>query len=217
MPPEPSDRTCPLCGCLQGEDFFQDKRSYLRCPVCSLVFVPPEHFLSSEQEEAVYDQHENHPDDHGYRQFLSRLHAPLCERLAPRSRGLDFGSGPGPTLSVMFEEAGHTVQIYDPLYANESSVFQFEYDFITASEVIEHVREPREEFQRLWGCLKPGGWLGLMTKRVIDREAFATWHYKNDPTHIRFFSVATFHWLASELGAELEVIGDDVVLLRKPT
>lgn len=117
----------------------------------------------------------------------------------------------------MFEEAGHAVQIYDPLYAADPTVFQQPYDFIAASEVIEHVRKPREEFQRLWGCLKSGGWLGLMTKRVIDREAFATWHYKNDPTHIRFFSVATFHWLATELGAELEVIGDDVVLLRKPT
>jgi len=51
----------------------------------------------------------NSPDDPRYRAFLSRLFIPLNERIAPESCGLDFGSGPGPTLSVMFEEQGHTM------------------------------------------------------------------------------------------------------------
>lgn len=215
MTADPEERTCPLCRCPHGEDFFQDKRTYYRCSVCSLVFVPSGHFLSLEEEKAVYDLHENDPEDPGYRQFLSRLYTPVCDRLVAPAQGLDFGSGPGPTLSVMFEEAGHAVKIYDPLYANDPSVFQNQYDFITASEVVEHMREPRAEFQRLWSCLKPGGWLGVMTKRVIDRKAFATWHYKEDLSHIRFYSEATFQWLARELGADVEFIGNDVVLFRK--
>ncbi|GIS59730.1 MAG: hypothetical protein CM1200mP2_19550 [Planctomycetaceae bacterium] len=42
---------------------------------------------------------------------------------------------------------------------------------------------PGEELDRLWGCLSPGGVLGIMTKRVLDHEAFSRWHYKkrSDP------------------------------------
>ena len=44
-----------------------------------------------------------------YRKFLSRMFKPMMERIEPDSYGLDFGSGPGPTLNLMFEEEGHTV------------------------------------------------------------------------------------------------------------
>lgn len=182
-----------------------------------MVFVPPRFLLSPAEEKSVYDQHQNSPDDAGYRTFLSRLCNPLCERLSPGSRGLDFGSGPGPTLSVMFTEAGHQVAIYDPFYAPLCPPPEALYDFITASEVVEHLRHPGVELERLWKILNPGGLLGVMTKRVLDREAFSRWHYKNDPTHIRFFSTATFEYLAEHWRAELTVVGDDVVLFRKST
>ena len=54
-----------------------------------------------------------------------------------------------------------------------------------------------------------------MTKRVLDHEAFSRWHYKNDPTHVCFFAVQTFEWLASLWGASLTVVGDAVVILEK--
>ena len=181
-----------------------------------MVFVPPDAFPGVADEKAVYDRHENAPDDPRYRRFLSRLFEPVSSRLASASQGLDFGSGPGPTLSRMFEEVGHTVSLYDPFYATDAAVLDLEYDFITASEVVEHLHRPREELERLWGCLRPGGLLGIMTKRVLDQEAFSRWHYKNDPTHVCFFSVETFEWLAECWGARLTVAGDDVVLLEKP-
>jgi hypothetical protein len=180
-----------------------------------LVFVPPEQFLSAEAEKAEYDKHENSAADPRYRTFLSRLQEPLLERLSPCSHGLDFGSGPGPTLSLMFEEAGHAMHIYDPFYAADDTAWQHRYDFITASEVVEHLHDPRRELDRLWSCLKPQGLLGIMTKRVIDRDAFARWHYKDDPTHVGFFSLATFRWLATRWQAELTVPADDVAVLAK--
>jgi len=54
-----------------------------------------------------------------------------------------------------------------------------------------------------------------MTKMVIDVEAFATWHYKNDLTHVIFFSHATFEYLAERDKLELEFVGKDIILLRK--
>jgi len=211
----PVDETCPLCRQSQGEFFFADRRNFFRCSICGLVFVLPEQFLSSQEEKAVYDQHENSPDDVRYRQFLSRMFEPMISRLLPGSKGLDYGSGPGPTLSIMFEEAGHPMSIYDPFYAPDADSLSRQYDFITATEVVEHLHQPLEDLNRLWNCLKPNGWLGLMTKRVASPSDFATWHYKNDPTHVCFFSMKTFQWLAAYWKAELIVAGNDVVLFRK--
>lgn len=207
---------CPLCGAADAPHFHRDAvRDYHRCATCALVFVPPAQFISREQEKSRYDLHENDPADDRYRMFLRRLFDPMCARLAPGSRGLDFGSGPGPTLSVMFENVGHTVDLYDPFYAPDATVFERRYDFITASEVVEHLHRPREELSRLWSMLKPGGWLGIMTQRVMDAEAFARWRYRDDDTHVIFFSEATFEWLGREWGAAPQFEGNDVVMFRK--
>jgi len=213
--------TCPLCGGLSVASYHRDKfRAYSSCPACQLVFVPPAFHLSAAEEKAYYDLHENRPDDPGYRRFLGRLFTPLKDCLAPNSRGLDFGCGPGPALAKMFEEAGHSVALYDIHYAPDETVLTARYDFITLSEVVEHLAEPGRELDRLWAALVPGGVLGVMTKRVRDAQAFKTWHYITDPTHICYFSDATFRWLAdrwSRNGAPATLIlaGDDVVLIRK--
>lgn len=209
------DCNCPLCLTTGSDLFYQDTREYYHCTSCSLVFVPPRYYLTAAEEKAVYDQHENAADDPGYRKFLGRIFAPLSQRLGPQSNGLDFGSGPGPTLSVMFAEAGHTMQIYDPFYAADLSVFKLKYEFITATEVVEHLHQPGEELEMLWSCLKHGGTLGIMTKRVSNQQAFSNWHYKNDPTHVCFFSIKTFQWLAEQWDARLDIVGNDVVLMTK--
>jgi len=162
-----------------------------------------------------YDCHENSPGDREYRDFLSRLSVPLMQRLKAPARGLDFGCGPGPTLSVMFEERGFAMEVYDLYYAPDETVWGRTYDFITASEVAEHLRDPRTVFRCLWAHLQPGGYLGIMTQLVPRNVDFATWPYQNDPTHICFFSEKTFRRLAESWNAEIEVLGTSVVLFRK--
>jgi len=207
---------CVLCGSRGVRPFWQDRgRTYLQCPSCELVFVPEGERLAAEDEKRVYDLHQNSPDDTGYRKFLSRLFRPMNERITPESFGLDFGSGPGPTLSRMFTEAGHHMDIYDCFYAPDLSLFERRYDFITASEVVEHLYRPLNELDRLWDCLRPGGHLGIMTKLVIDRQAFARWHYKDDATHVALFSRATFLWLKNRWRAALDFIGSDVMIFEK--
>lgn len=207
---------CPLCGRQAPEPFFEDhQRAYLRCTQCRLVFVPSADWLSPAEEKAVYDRHRNDPDDAGYRSFLSRLGAPLLEKLPPKQKGLDFGCGPGPALARMLTEHGHQVSLYDPFYFRDRAVLTAAYDFITATEVVEHLRHPGRVFVDLFGMLRPGGWLGVMTKLVIDREAFRSWHYIRDPTHISFFSRDTFEYIALRFNAAVEFVGRDVVLLHK--
>ena len=206
---------CPLCT-FESEAYFEDaRRPYLQCSQCSLVFVPSSHHLSPEDEKYRYDLHENDPADPRYRQFLSRLFLPLAERLNAASQGLDFGCGPGPTLSLMLEKEGHSVALFDPFYAPDPSVWKESYDFITASEVVEHLHHPGLELGRLWNHLRPGGWLAILTQTVLDVEAFSRWRYKEDRTHVAFFSERTFRYLAQQWGAELICPSRDVALLRK--
>ena len=209
-------RRCPLCHAQESALYHQDRRrDYYQCATCALVFVPSEQHLTAAAEKAEYDQHQNSPQDTGYRRFLGRLFNPLAAKLAPGARGLDFGCGPGPTLSVMFEEAGFDIDVYDIFYAPHAANLTRQYDFITATEVVEHLAAPGEALNQRVAQLLPGGYLGLMTKRVTSQEAFARWHYINDPTHVCFFSEATFRWWAAEQGLTVEFTGNDVVIFRK--
>lgn len=208
--------SCPLCEAGNCTLFHEDsKRTYLQCDNCGLVHVPREYHLSPAQEKTEYDQHENSLDDPGYRRFLTRLADPLTKRLSPESKGMDFGCGPGPALAAMLREHGHQVALYDPFYFPDKDALQGPYDFITATEVLEHLARPGQELQQLWQALAVGGTLGIMTKLVLDKQRFATWHYIRDPTHICFYSRDTFHWLANRLDATLMFSGKDAILLQK--
>lgn len=139
----------------------------------------------------------------------------MIDRIAANSNGLDFGSGPGPLLKLMFEEQGHTMSIFDSFYAPGSEVFDSKYDFITATEVVEHLHKPLVELDRLWTCLQPQGYLGVMTSLNLPDLNFSTWHYIKDETHVVFFAPQTMIWLANRWDAKLEVIGDSVVIFQK--
>ncbi|MBC2714777.1 MAG: class I SAM-dependent methyltransferase [Desulfobacteraceae bacterium] len=215
--PHIKNPVCPLCKIPGSNVFFSDRhRDYFQCRTCCLIFVPPDQFLSADDEKAEYDLHENIPGDPAYRRFLNRLFTPIQERIQANSRGLDFGSGPGPTLSLMFEESGYLMEIYDKFYAKNSQALEKQYDFITATEVVEHLHNPEKTLARLWGCLKTSGWFGIMTKLAIGKKAFAQWHYKNDLTHVCFFSRRTFAWLAGRWQADLVLLDKDVILFNKP-
>lgn len=209
---------CPLCNGREISPFFSDqRRPYLQCSECQLVFVPPGWHLGVGEEKAQYDLHENDPSDTRYQLFLSRLMSPLAERLSPGARGLDFGCGPGPALAMMLREAGFDMAVYDRFFAPDESVLNPSYDFITATEVVEHLRHPGAELDRLWALLSSRGWMGITTKLVSDPIAFGSWHYKNDPTHICFYSAYTWRWWAQHNHAALEIIGADVILLQRQT
>ena len=213
--------SCPLCGggvaqWFSDSRFSGGQRDYLRCGQCEFVHVPAAQRLPLQAERDYYLTHRNVIDDMGYRAWLSRLATPLLQRLQPPASGLDFGCGQAPALAAMLGEAGFEVALYDPQFAPNERVFEQEWDFITATEVLEHLHRPGAELDRLWSLLRPGGWLAVMTRRLPALADFERWHYRRDPTHIGFFAERSFAWLAARWDAELELLGEDVALARKP-
>ncbi|KPA76084.1 hypothetical protein ABB37_08210 [Leptomonas pyrrhocoris] len=217
--------------------FHTDKtREYYQCLTCQLVFVPLEYAISEEEEKAVYDLHENVSGDAGYERFLSRAANPVIEYFSEGNvghnddkvrRGLDFGCGPCTVLANMLSASPHYFHVdsYDLFYFPQNARFLERigyYDFITATEVVEHLADPLAVLRTLWSCLQSnGGILVIMTKRVDGTiERFRNWHYIRDPTHISFFHEHTFAWLSNALPAcnetcEVKVVGPDVVILLK--
>ena len=163
--------TCPLCQSKNHSLILKDsQREYLSCSNCGFVFVPKSFHLSETDEKLRYDTHNNDSSDNRYRLFLSQLADPLLQLIPEKSYGLDFGSGPGPTLSLMLEEKGHHVDLYDKFYASKGSIFNKRFDFITATEVIEHLRDPMLEFKRLASTLRAGGYICLLYTSPSPRD-----------------------------------------------
>lgn len=206
---------CPLCAAPQGPAFRAHERDYFDCPGCGLVHLQPSLRPSAGEERAEYELHENDPADPEYRRFLSRLSEPLLARLRPGSSGLDFGSGPGPALASMLEEAGHSVALYDPFFAPDRAVLSRQYDFVTCTEAAEHFFAPAREFELLFSLLRPGGLLAVMTEVLQPGRDFARWHYPRELSHVCFYRAGTWDWLGTRHGASLERPHPNVAIFER--
>lgn len=182
-----------------------------------MVFVPANFFLTSSVEKKKYDSHQNEPEDLVYQQYLKQIMNPVLDRISDGANGLDFGCGPGPALSQMFEKDGYQTDIYDAYFAPNEEVFGRSYDFITACEVVEHLYKPQMELDRLFSMLKSGGFLAIKTQLSPVDGTFSNWFYKRDMTHVCFFSVKGLKYLAERWGAEFEMIQKDVFVFKKAT
>ena len=212
---------CPLCTCVETQLFYRSRlknleRDYLSCYSCKLIFVPARFHLSPTDAKDRYLQHNNDPDDPRYREFLSRLRDELTPRLHRGSKGIDYGSGPGPALATMLRQDGFDMRTYDLFFQPDRSVLSEHYYFVTCTETAEHFAAPRREFQTLDSILEPGGWIGLMTSMLNAPSCFPDWYYRRDPTHIAFYSESTMRSIARMFGWEVFFPRENVTLFRKP-
>ncbi|MBC7544463.1 MAG: class I SAM-dependent methyltransferase [Candidatus Sericytochromatia bacterium] len=207
---------CTLCAGDSVPFFAEVKgRHYYECATCHLVLMAPDERLGADDERQRYETHENDPADLRYRAYLQQVSDPLMAVLAPGARGLDFGSGPGPTLWLMFEEQGYPMAIYDPFFAPDTGVLDETYDFITCTEAAEHFYDPAAEFARFDRLLTPGGWLGIMTTLREQDRPFDTWQYVRDLTHVCFYEARTMKWIAERHRWALSVPSKNVAIFRK--
>ena len=189
---------CRLCGGAPngaGRDALG--RELYRCPRCDYVHVSKSSFLKSEEEKKRYTFHKNSIDDTGYVTFLKRLILPLDTFLRHGDAVLDYGSGPEPVFAELLRRKGFNVQTYDPFF---SSLFLDEerYNAVTSVEVFEHFHNPAKELKTIFLLIEQGGFLGIMTERHNASTDFKTWYYTKDPTHVGYFSDATFEWIETK-------------------
>ena len=130
-------------------------------------------------------------------------------------RGLDVGSGPGPTLSVMLAERGYPTAIWDPFFAPDPGPLEKTWDFVTCTETVEHFHEPSRDWERLFTLVRPGGWLAVMTE-LLEEEPLESWWYARDPTHVALYRPKTLDWIADRWGASLERPSRTVAIFRAP-
>lgn len=208
--------SCPVCQQKRSVRFLDTGAAlYWRCRLCLATYLDRSQLPHPEAEHQRYLEHDNSPQDPGYRKFLNKLAEPLLQRLPERQYGLDYGCGPGPVLAMLLRDAGHTVQLYDPFFAPHCEALQERYGFITCSEVVEHFHSPYEEFVFLDRLLRPGGILGIMTSFQTQDERFEHWSYRRDPTHVTFYKEDTFWHLAALFGWYCEIPRKNVVFMYK--
>lgn len=203
--------SCLLCG---GEtQLLQHPKiaDYYWCQSCDYIFKDQEHLISKEAELKIYEGHNNSIEDPKYVDYFKTFIDSAIVDYAPKGReGLDFGSGPSPVLAQILEgDYGYTMDIYDKFYSPDPVYQGKQYDLITSTEVVEHLRNPMEYFKLFKSLLKPGGVLAVMTQfHYKDPQHFIGWHYMRDRSHISFYTPKTMAYIAREVGFEIVYTND---------
>ena len=201
-------QACPLCQ-IQFEQKSQNiqGREYYSCPECFLLFVDSRMHLNFEQEKVRYDQHTNSSSDLSYQKYIQNFLNKLIPKIKLGSSGLDFGCGPGPTISHLLNQQGFKVLDYDLHFYPNLDVLQDKYDFVTCTEVVEHFQKPQEGWEQLRDLLHAESLLMVVTQ-VYDKQNLSRWHYLRDVTHVCFYSVRTMEWIAQKYSWTLSLESD---------
>ena len=210
------DEICPLCGAPGPFETVVDirKRRDRVCGQCQLIFAEAAFLPAPEAEKQRYARHRNGLDDAGYVAFMKQALAPALPFLRPEMRGLDYGCGHTPVLHLLLAEAGLRCENYDPFFFPAPPAGPF--DFLFATEVVEHFHHPAADWARMADLLKPGGLLVAMTAPWEEVESFRTWGYASDGTHVCFYHRRTLEWICAAFGfEELDRSNPRVALLRK--
>jgi hypothetical protein len=192
---------CRLCGSPDCLPVYRDAaREYRHCTVCDLIFVPVSQFVPADEERARYELHDNTGGHAGYRSFLGEVADIIGQVTAQSGRILDFGSGRHAVLTSLLRERGYSCTAYDPLYGIGMDSTEFTYDTVVLCEVIEHLRDLKEDLRIITGQVNPSGTLVIRTGIHPRSESFGSWWYKNDRTHINYLGIPTVEWIAKTFG-----------------
>jgi len=213
--------SCPLCTHSPLMTFLDRKkdRTYFHCDRCGFIFLSRSCLLTGEAEKKRYLQHKNALHNSGYLDFItSFLEESVKPYIQPGEAVLDFGSGPVPALSWLLRKDGYNTDSYDPFFHPDNSWETKKYKAVVLLEVLEHLASPVETLGKIKSSLRKNGFLcirsNLHQENISD---FSTWWYRQDPTHISFFSERTIHYLSSKLGLSVKAIKNnrDIILLSE--
>jgi 2-polyprenyl-3-methyl-5-hydroxy-6-metoxy-1,4-benzoquinol methylase len=220
-------RPCRLCQ-NPSQIIFEDVRPFYACNVCGLIFS--DCLLSAEEVEKHYkDQYQNEWD-WGNEAEVFVLWLKNFRGTAPSLSLsiLDYGSGGG-LLAEALRKVGFKVDCYEPMLHGDFNRESYSeaYDIIILNEVIEHLEDINKTLDIVYNVLADNGVVFIktnLTDKLINnplnfQKLFKGWWYKDDPTHISFFSFLTIEYICKDRGRRLEVRAisetDNCVMLQK--
>lgn len=207
---------CPLCKYLETTFFITVQgKDYYRCPCCDGIFLHPSFYITKTEEKERYKIHQNNTEDKGYQNFVAPIVRAVKSNFQKNSIGLDFGSGTGPVITKILAADGYALNLYDPFFYANKAMLTLAYDYVVCCEVAEHFHKPHKEFKMLWKLLKPGGYMYLKTNLYSNDINFENWWYKNDKTHVFFYTKNTFIWLSNHFNMALITNETTLVTLKK--
>jgi 2-polyprenyl-3-methyl-5-hydroxy-6-metoxy-1,4-benzoquinol methylase len=205
---------CPLCN--STATLFCDKPKHLfyKCKTCEGIFRPKHTFLTAEGEKEHYEKHNNDVFDERYQAFVSPIVEAVLHDFSSEAKGLDFGSGTGPVIAKMLIDKGYQVKNYDLFFANEPSLLNEKYNYVSCCEVMEHFHQPYKEFELLKSLLLPNGKLYCKTEVYTNQKPFENWYYKDDFTHVFIYQPKTLEWIKEEFGFSNLIIKEKLIVFE---
>lgn len=171
---------CPLCLASNSSLFHkQSSVASYKCEQCELVYK--DSYLSGFEEKARYELHNNDTSDPRYLSYLDQLWS-LRPNLNYKNI-LDFGCGPTKGLEVLAKD--YNIDSYDCYFY---PVHLKKYDLVFCCEVVEHFYNPKVSWNTLASVTDN---ILLVRTETYEQVDYANWHYKDDPTHVCFYSHKT--------------------------
>jgi len=210
---------CKICHC--NTSVIIDAKTgklYHKCLSCEYISLDEKSYIDAGDEKKHYDKHHNNLESLGY---VNMFEALVDEFVTPHAknikRALDFGCGEGEVLPIVLERTGVTCDRYDYFYFPDKVYKNKVYDMVVSTEVFEHLTKPLDELKELLTHIKKDGYLLLMTAfHPANDEEFFKWWYIRDITHIGFFTIKTFEYLAKKYN--LKIINNNeknIILFQK--
>lgn len=192
---------CKICGTSTRKITHEKTgNKFFCCNNCDFIAKDEQASLSLQDEFCVYERHNNSIDDPKYNDFFKVFIAAAVEGFLGKERnGCDFGSGPSPVLAMILErDYNCKIDIYDKFYSPNKIYQGKKYNFITSTEVVEHLDNPLEYFRLFSQLIKDDGFISIMTLfHPKDDEKFADWFYIRDNSHTSFFTPKTMEYIAN--------------------
>lgn len=204
---------CLFC---QSENLNRIIEDNYRCLNCHVIFKSENIHLNPKEEEQRYQFHENDADDNHYFNFLIKLIQPIEGELAKIKSHLDFGSGKSSVFEKYFKDRGIESTCYDLYFFPNQESLNKQYDLVTCSEVVEHFNNPAIDWKTLVSTVKVNGILAIMTNFYLENNDYIKWWYKNDPTHVIFYTLESLNYIEQKYLLKLQYCDQkSIAIFRK--
>ena len=211
---------CRICE-TESSLFYSDVRSFYKCPSCTLIFT--NETADNVAAEKHYKDQWNNADKNFWKQQTDGLLSVIHRYKMPVGRVLDFGSGTG-EITKEFQARGIEATPLEPMihgYLKDQN-YPDKFDVVVGVEVIEHLPDMREELKEIEKNLSADGimlFTTILTDSFIDSinevEQFKGWWYKDDPTHVSFFSSKSILRLAEIMIYTADIYSAQLFVLKR--